>query len=236
VYEGGEVTGADWALVDHQHRTNPLRAHVPLTADTDHLTSRWTAGDYRRTAAWLRAVATDAQRETVMYAPPGAGAVPLFPRPVVMAVPDPPEPAMRPVLDDLTLTAEKLAGQGFWRYVSWLETPIVAAGGERLATSDALMALGGPAGDDHMLRLAAIVDPAQYTRVSGAREERMIAVCREILEPLGWAVTPRLKLSNPAAEVDVYAVRDEERLVLQLKSTLRPETPWEVYNEREHTF
>ena len=42
-----------------------------------------------------------------------------------------------------------------------------------------------------MLRLAALVDGPQYVRVSGAREERMIAVCRSILEPLGWVVRPR---------------------------------------------
>ena len=141
------------------------------------------------------------------------------------------EPLMRPVVEDLTLTEEKLSGQGFWRYVSWLVTPIVTACGKRLTASDALSALGDPAGDDHMLRLAALVDPAQYSRVSGARdrEDRMTAVCRETLGPLGWTVTPRLTLTDPAAEVDVHAVREPERLVLQLKSTRRPEMPWEVY-------
>jgi hypothetical protein len=95
VYEGGDVTGADWSLVDHQRRTNPLRAHVPLTEDGDRLTTAWTAGDYRRTAAWLRALAEDAQHEPVESAPPGVEPIPLFSRPVVMALPDPPEPAMR---------------------------------------------------------------------------------------------------------------------------------------------
>lgn len=88
-------------------------------------------------------------------------------------------------------------------------------------------------GDDHMLRLAVIVDPAQYTRVSGAREDRMIAVCRQTLEAVGWTVIPRFKLSDPVAEVDVYAVRGHERLALQLKSMLRPETPWEVYKRND---
>jgi hypothetical protein len=230
VYEGGDLTGADWALVEHQQRTNPFRAHVPLTEDADQLTTGWTAGDYRRTAAWLRDLAVEAQRdETVMFAPPGAEPAPLFPRPRVVSIPDPQDPAMKAVLEDLTLTPEKLAGQGFWRHVAWVDTPLILAGTERLSPSDALIALGGMAGDDHMLRLAALADEAQYVRVSGAREERMIAVCREILEALEWTVTPRLRLRDPLGDVDVYAVRGRDRMAIQLKSTLRPQSPWEVY-------
>lgn len=29
VYEGGDMTGEDWALVEQQQRTSPFRAHVP---------------------------------------------------------------------------------------------------------------------------------------------------------------------------------------------------------------
>jgi hypothetical protein len=229
VYEGSDVTGEDWALVDQQQSTNPFRAHVPLTEDADQLTRAWTAGDYRRTAAWLRDLAADAQHETVVFAPEGVAPINLFSRPVVLTVPDPPEPAMKAVLEDLTLTTEKLSGAGFWQYVTWVDTPVIVAGGERLSPSDALIALGGMAGDDHMLRLAALVDGPQYVQVSGRREARMIAVCRHVLEPLGWTVTPRLKLTDPPGDADVYAVRGRERLVVQLKSTLRPESPWEVY-------
>ena len=230
VYEGGDITGEDWALVEHQRRTNPFRAHVPLTEDADQLTAAWTAGDYRHTTAWLRDLAVEAQREqTVMFAPPGLDPVPLFPRPTVVSIPDPPATEMKAVLEDLTLTPEKLSGPGFWRYRSWTDTPVILAGTERLGSSDALIALGGMAGDDHMLRLAALVDGPQYVRVSGAREERMIILCRQILEPLKWTVTPRLKLNDSLGDVDVYAVRGHNRMVIQLKSTLRPESPWEVY-------
>ena len=216
--------------MEHQQRTNPFRAHVPLTEDADQLTVAWTAGDYRRTAAWLRDLAAKAQREqTVMFAPPGVDPVPLFPRPTVVRIPEPPDLKMEAVLEDLTLTPEKLVGQGFWQYGSWIDTPVILAGTERLSPSDALIALGGMAGDDHMLRLAALVDGPQYVRVSGLREERMIALCRRILEPLQWNVTPRFRQSDPPGEVDVYAVRGRDRMVIQLKSTLRPESPWEVY-------
>jgi hypothetical protein len=91
------------------------------------------------------------------------------------------------------------------------------------------MAVGGIVGDDHMLRSAALVDNAQYQRVSGLREERMIARCRRILEPLGWTVTPRRRLTSPPGDVDVYAIRGRQQLAVQLKSTLRPATPWEVH-------
>jgi hypothetical protein len=229
VFEGGDVTGADWSLVEYQQKVNPLKTHVPLTDDRDQLTTSWTAGAYRRTAAWLQALAAEAQHETLVLALPGAPPIDLARRPVIVTIPSPPDSAMNQVLDDLTLTRGKLLGPGFWQYVSWPDTPLVAAGSERLALSDALVALGGMARDDRMLRLAATVDGAQYVKVSGAREERMVSVCREILERLGWAVTPRRKLSNPSGDVDVYATSGSKQLVVQLKSTLRPETPWEVY-------
>jgi hypothetical protein len=52
VYEGGDVTGLDWSLVEHQRRTNLFRSHVPLTNDADQLTTAWTAGAYRRTVIY----------------------------------------------------------------------------------------------------------------------------------------------------------------------------------------
>ncbi len=133
----------------------------------------------------------------------------------------------------LTLTADKLSGARFWRQVSWLDTPLVQVGTERLGASDLPMALAGPAGEEHMLRRAASADTAQYARVNSVREGRMIAVCHDILERERWAVYPRYRLREPEGEVDVYAVRGDRHLVLQLKSTLRPETPWEVYKRNE---
>jgi hypothetical protein len=144
--------------------------------------------------AWLRDLTAEAQRgQTVVFALPGADPVPLFPSPVVVAIPEPSDAGIKAVLEDLTLTPEKLAGENFWRYATWSDTPILLAGTARLAPSGALTAPS--VGDDHMLRLAVLVDEAQYVKVSGAREARMIRVCQDVLEPLGWAVTSRRRSS-----------------------------------------
>jgi hypothetical protein len=61
----------------------------------------------------------------------------------------------------------------------------------------------------------------------------MIVFCKPPLESNGWTVIPHLKLRDPEKEIDIYAERGEGRLVLQLKSTLRPESPWEVLKRNE---
>jgi hypothetical protein len=104
----------------------------------------------------------------------------------------------------------------------------VQAGAQRFAATNVLKAMAGRGRDDHMLRVAARVDPRQYSNVSGLREERMIRLCTGSLTERGWDVSPHYKLIDPPSELDLYATRRGENLVLQLKSTLRPETPWEV--------
>ena len=42
-----------------------------------------------------------------------------------------------------------------------------------------------------------------------------------------------MKLKDPITEIDIYAIRSGFQLVLELKSTLRPETPWEVYKRNQ---
>jgi hypothetical protein len=155
VYEGGDVTGADWNLVDHQRRTNLVHSHVSLTEDADQLTNAWTAGAYRRAIRWLGDLAREGQGDTVMFTLPSGGHVPLFSRPTIIRVPEPQDREIGAVLEDLTLTPEKVAGPRFWAYVYWLDTPLVAVGTERLGPSDLLVALAGLAGDDR-----AIVVPA----------------------------------------------------------------------------
>jgi hypothetical protein len=67
------------------------------------------------------------------------------------------------------------------------------------------------------------VDNAQYVKISGFREARMIDCCCETLQKEGWKVFSHYKLRNPDREIDVYAIHEDVHLVLQLKSTLRPE-------------
>jgi hypothetical protein len=80
-----------------------------------------------------------------------------------------------------------------------------------------------------MLRVAVLVDREQYDKVSGLREERMVARCRSAFEAMGWNIQPHFYLRDPEREIDVYAAKDSLDLVIQLKSTLRPHSPWEVY-------
>jgi hypothetical protein len=61
----------------------------------------------------------------------------------------------------------------------------------------------------------------------------MVAFCTPILETKGWEVTPDHRLHNPDQQIDVFAQRGECKLVLQLKSTLRPESPWEVLKRND---
>src|SRR5271166_2598853 len=233
VYEGGEITGADWSLVEQQRHTNLFHSHVSLTDDADQLTTAWTARVYRRTVTWLGTLASDAQTGPVIFSLPSGVLVPLPYRPVIVSVPEPSDREIGAVFEDLTLTRGKLSGPQFWDHISWLDTPLVAVGAERLGPSDLLIALAMLGGEDHMLRLAAAADVAQYVKVSGLREGRMIERCREVLEGKGWKVHPRHLLHDPPKEIDVYAIRDGLHLVLQLKSTLRPETPWEVHKRND---
>jgi hypothetical protein len=135
-------------------------------------------------------------------------------RPTVVSVPESPDGTVEAVLADLTLSSGKLAGNDFWKYTAGLDTPLLSIGEGRLGVSDVLLAVGGIAVDDHMIRLAAKVDETQYSTVSGLREERMIELCRELLEPAGWSVIEHYRLKDPPREVDVYGKRAEHQLVL----------------------
>ena len=136
------------------------------------------------------------------------------------------------VFDSLTLPSKLTNRCGtMWRARSLLENPIVKISDQRFcALSSDLKAIAGI--DDYMLRLAARLDENQYSRVSGLREDRMIEVCRVAFEADNkpWKVRSRVKLTDPPQETDLIASRLSENLVIELKSTLRPETIREVYN------
>ena len=89
--------------------------------------------------------------------------------------------------------------------------------------------------DDYMLRLAAREDPDQYSRVSGLREDRMIEKCIAAFQkPTDqWTVQSKVELGDPEQEVDFIASRQNWNIAVELKSTLRPESLWEVYKRNQ---
>jgi len=234
-YEGGPTTSFDSQIVDHLRNTTPITPHVSLTEDSDQLTSRWTAGDYRRVTKRLADHA--AHEENTIFADPAILAQ--IGKPQISI----PQPTLvwfdRPVNVPDCFAFDDLVFPNFidvklkWRLVSLLDTPIVQVGEQFCALSSDLKAIA--AIDDYMLRLAARVDPDQYSKASTLRECRMISICRDALEQCmpPWSVTAHVLYKDPPQEVDVLAIRDGKTLILQLKSTLRPETPWEVYKRNE---
>jgi len=234
-YEGGPATAFDAHIVHHQRITTPITPHVSLTEDSDQLTSRWMAGDYRRVTKRLADHA--AHKENTIFVDPAFLAQIGKPK---ISIPQPTlvwfdRPANVPdcyVFDDLVLP-NVIDVDLKWRLVSLLDTPIVQVGDRFCTLSSDLKTIA--AIDDYMLRLAARVDPDQYSEASTLREGRMISICRDVLEQCvpPWSVVAHVLYKDPPQEVDVLASRDTKTLILQLKSTLRPETPWEVYKRNE---
>jgi hypothetical protein len=232
IYEGGDLTGSDSQLVFWQHERLTNYTHVDLTHDDDQLTNRWNAGQFRSVVKHMRDIA-EGRSDTVCFSPKGE-MLPLFLRPRIVQIADLPDPALNAALEDLTLASEKVQGNGKWRLVSFIETPLVLIGKRRFGVSDILIALDEVGPYDYMLRVASRVDPAQYTKVSGLRERRMMDMCSEHLAAKGWGVETGVKISEPLPrELDVMAQRDGVSMLLQLKSTLRPEAPWEVFKRNQ---
>jgi hypothetical protein len=227
VYEGGNVSGHDSAIVRRDHATVPFHKQSPLVDDADQLTTWWTAGQYRQYWHWLRSVAERAQTETIMaQAGPLAPMQEIMKRSVVVEIPSPPPPLER-VQEDLTLTAAKVQSALKWKIDSWHDCPLIQVGDRVFGVSAAILTLAGS--DDYMLRAAVLNDSAQYEKVSGLREERMIKICQKAFSDVGWTFTPHHHLTNPPKEIDGYATKGNEICIVQLKSTIRPQSPWEVY-------
>ena len=233
-YEGGPVTAYDSQIVQHQRIIGSL-PHVSLTEDGDQLTARWTAGDYRRVTRKLRELSA-LDEKTILVDPvllARLGKPPIsMPQPTLVWFERPAHAPDCYVFDDLTLPRmidDKLK----WKLVSFLDRPVVQVRGRYCAVSTDIMTISRI--DDYMLRLAAQVDNDQYNRATTLREERMIGICKDAFEksPRPWTADAHLRLTDPLAEIDILATRLDTSVVLQLKSTLFPETPWEVYKRNE---
>ena len=138
------------------------------------------------------------------------------------------------MFDSLTLPTRIGEKDEFmWRARSLLETPIINCAGRFCALSSDLKTIASI--DDYMLRLAARIDEDQYRRVSILREGRMMDACRDAFEESGtaWDVRCSVNLADSPRKTDVIASRTGEKIAIELKSTLRPETTWEVYKRNE---
>lgn len=234
-YEGGPTTAFDAHIVHHQQITTPMTSHVSLTEDSDQLTSQWTAGDYRRITKRLADHAAHEENNIVvdpaLLAQIGKSNISI-PQPTLIWFDRPANVQDCYVFDDLVLP-NVIDVDLKWRLVSLLDTPIVQVGDQFCTLSSDIKSIA--TNDDYMLRLAARVDPDQYSKASTLREGRMISICRDALEQCvpPWSVATHVRYKDPLQEVDVLANRNANTLILQLKSTLRPETPWEVYKRNE---
>jgi hypothetical protein len=234
-YEGEQATSFDSNVVHEQRFTVPATWQVSLTEDGDQITSTWTAGDYRRVMRNLASYAVSKENticvDPAYLAKLGIDETPI-PQPTVVWLDRPSQSPDCDVFDDLVLPTDISSGLK-WKLVALLDTPVVKIGQRYCALSSDLKALARI--DDYMLRLAARVDEQQYTAVSGLREGRMIKICKDAFERCQppWSVKDRVRYSDPAQEADIVAIRGDESFICGLKSTLRPETPWEVHKRND---
>lgn len=234
-YEGGPSTKFDSNIINHQRITSPFTPYISLTKDSDQLTMRWPAGAYRQLTKQLSNYA--AQKEDTISIDPAflaqLGKVEgSISQPTLIWLDRPTGVPDCYVFDDLVLPSN-FDFDLKWKLVSLLDTPIIQVGERFCSLSSDLKTIALL--DDYMLRLAVRIDPDQYSTATRLREERMIEICRNVLEECNppWVVASHVICKNPPQEVDILASRDAQTLILQLKSTLRPETPWEVFKRNE---
>ena len=230
-YEGKSATGFDAEIVDHQQALGPTHIHASLTADSDQLTSNWSAGDYRRVVQQLAEFASTQEDQIIVnkdWATTHDGGEISIPQPTIAWLNRPKEQPDVDVFDSLTLPS-RVSGKFMWGARSLLEVPIANCAGRFCALSSDLKTIACVS--DYMLRMAARNDEEQYSKVSGLREGRMVKACRAAFEESSeaWTVRSHVKLKDPPQEADVVATRSGDSLVIELKSTLRPETLWEVH-------
>ena len=233
--EGENLTGFDAEIVEHQQAVGPTHIHTSLTADGDQLTSMWCTGDYRRVVRRLAEFANSQEGQIAVsrdIATTHDGGEISVPQPTLVWLDRPRDPLDCHVFDSLTLP-RTMSRAFMWGARALIETPITNWAGRFCALSSDLKTIACV--DDYMLRLAAREDEKQYSKVSGLRESRMVEACRRTFERSngGWTIHSSVQLTDPAQEADVVASRPGDTFVIELKSTLRPETLWEVHKRNE---
>jgi len=194
--EGEDLTGFDAEIVEHQQAVGPTHVHTSLTTDDDQLTSKWCAGDYRRTVRHLAEFAESQEGQIAVrrdVATTLDGGEISIPQPTLVWLDRPSEPPDAHVFDSLTMPS-KISEPFMWGARALLETPIANCSGRFCALSSDLKTI--VCVDDYMLRLAAREDEKQYSRVSGVRESRMVEACRTGFEggKEDWTIQSPVKL------------------------------------------
>ncbi|MGR3177136.1 MAG: hypothetical protein ACUZ8E_03660 [Candidatus Anammoxibacter sp.] len=234
-YEGNQKGEFDSNIVEKQYLLNSLSRQTSLTEDEDKLTLNWTAGDYRK---FLNGLSENAiKNENKIFVDKKflktIGKTNLSnPQPTIIWLERPDKAPYQKLFDDLTLPSI-INEKNKWKLVSFLDTPIIEVDGKYCALSGDLKALA--LCDDHMLRLAAYIDPEQYSKVSTLREQRMIDLCRKEFKSCGnpWEFDSNIILRDPKQEADILVADTKLTLTIQLKSTIRPGTPWESYKRNQ---
>lgn len=207
IYEGGNLSGYDQAIVSLDHALPPTYQQTPLA-----MVEKLRRGSGNRDvfgAGWPAGAKTGA-----------------FRCPVVLKLQKPPA-ELTNLHWDLTLTQNKIDSGMKWKIAEWQDCPLLQIGPDVYCISSLVKALADS--EDYMLRVAVLNDREQYEKVSGLREERMLGACQAVFEDAGWKFQPHFRLKDPVREIDGYASKCQQDVIIQLKSTLRPHSPWEVY-------
>src|SRR5579859_4499274 len=104
IYEGGDVSGSDLAIFNYQHVVPPVAQQPPI-ANTDQVTTQWTAGDFR---SLTRTIGTEVQNKYPLISI-NNGALKF--QTVQIHIGAGRNTVEQAILDDLTLTPEKVRAE-----------------------------------------------------------------------------------------------------------------------------
>lgn len=237
VYQDANLSGHDSEIIATSRVTTPLTPQTPLVEDSDRLTERWTAGDFRAVCLALSKRAQSMARVAQEYNMQSGLVIGM--RPILVVPPKFTDIAHRAIVEDLTLCSKVVSEGRRWSspIVDFMEAPIVQVGPKLMAPSDLLMTLGSQALDDYMIRVARRVDPAQYSRVSEERHRRLCEFVAKALRSNGWNADPNVILHPTGAhgenEVDVLGRRGDDLIAIECKTTYRPQSPAEVFGRNK---
>ena len=142
-FEEKNLTGYDAEIVEHQQSVGPTHVHTSLTADSDQLTLRWRAGDYRRVVQQFAEFAHRQEGRIALrreFATTPGGEEFSVAQPTLVWLNRPSGPPDCHVFDALTMPRQ-ISATFMWRARALLETPIANCAGRYCALSSDLKAV-----------------------------------------------------------------------------------------------